>query len=145
MPVYDLSVEMVDAQNRKAYKRYTSQNIADFPAALTAASGLVDDLAAITEGDILSYSVSQRIIYTDTVTPGANVDEAGTFVVRKADNRSASHKVPMPIAAIRNPDGTLDIENASVTDYFANFYAAGDWTISDEEEVIALLSGKLDR
>ncbi len=145
MPVYDLSVELVDAQNRPARKRYTSQTLTDFPAALTAAASLVDDLAVLTEGDILSYQVSQRVVYTDTVTAGANADEGGTFVVRKADNRNASHKVPMPIAAIRNADGSLDIADASVTDYFAHFYAAGDWTVSDEEEVIALLSGKLDR
>jgi hypothetical protein len=145
MPVYDLSVELVDAQNRPARKRYTSQVLADFPAALTAAAALVDDLAVVTEGDILSYNVSQRVVYTDTVTSGANVDEGATFVVRKADNRSASHKIPMPIAAIRLADGSIDITDTSVTDYFANFYAAGDWTISDEEEVIALLAGKLDR
>lgn len=145
MPVYDLSVELVDAQNRPARKRYTSQNLVDFPAALVAAAALVDDLAVLTEGDILSYNVAQRIVYTDTVTAGANVDEGGTFVVRKADNRSASHKVPMPIAAIRQPDGSLNIEDATVIAYFGNFQAAGDWTVSDEEEVIALLSGKLDR
>lgn len=145
MPVYNVNVEIVDAQNRKTSKNYETQDLADFAAALVAADTLVDALALITEGDILSYIVSQRIVYTDTVTAGANADEGGTFVLRKADNRHCAHKIPMPIAAIRQPDGSLDIEDASVIAYFGNFMDAGDFVMSDGEVVTTVISGKLDR
>lgn len=145
MPVYDVNVEIVDAQNRKTRKSYETQELTDFAAALVAAAALVDDLAVLTEGDVLSYNVSQRIVYTDTVTAGANVDEAGTFVVRKADNRYASHKIPMPISAIRESDGSLNIADSSVIAYFANFKDGGDFTLSDGELITGIVAGKLDR
>jgi hypothetical protein len=147
MPVYEVSFELVDAQNRKASKRFETQTLADFAAADTAASALLTDLVAITEGRVLSQIISERTVISDTVTAGANVDEGGTLVVRKEDNRLGVLKVPMPIAAIRNSDGTLDITNALVTAYTDNFKVAptGSFTFSDGELITELVAGRLDK
>ena len=145
MPEYDLSLSVVDASNRMTSKRFTSQTLADWAAAQTAANALIADFMAICEGDVLSSTLSLRTVETDTVVAGANVDEGATFAVRKADNYNASHKVPMPVAAIRNTDGIIDITAAVVTDYFANFENGGEWTVSDGEVITALLGGTLDK
>jgi hypothetical protein len=145
MPVYGLTVEIADAANRKTRKNYISQTLADWAAAQAAQAALITDLMAICEGDVLSSTLSLRTVETDTVVSGANVDEGATFVVRKADNYNASHKVPMPDASIRNTDGTINIADSLVIDYFANFLSAGDWTVSDEEVVTVVLGGTLDR
>jgi len=145
MPEYQLSVIIADSSNRVTRKTYISQDLTDFPAAITAAAALVTDLKAISEGECLSQTLSQRSVLSDSAEAGANVDEGATFVLRKADNYNASHKVPMPLAAIRNTDGTIDITAATVTDYFDNFMSAGDWTVSDGEVITSLLGGTLDK
>jgi hypothetical protein len=42
-------------------------------------------LAVLTEMRILAYHVSQRIVFTDAVTAGANKDEGLNLTLRKAD------------------------------------------------------------
>lgn len=145
MPVYKVAFELRDSQNRKARKVYETQDLADYAAAQTAAAALAADLAAISQGDVLAYTISERIVYTDAATAGSNVDEGAHIVARKDDNYNVSLAIPMPEASIRNADGTIDIESALVTDYTSNFTAAGDFTVSDGELIVELIGGTLDR
>jgi hypothetical protein len=147
MPTYNVYIELVDAYNRSSVKRYkTISTMLDHPTAVTAAAALAADLAALTEMDVLAHSVALRTVYTDTVTAGANKDEGITLSVRKANNFRDILRVPAPLNAVLNPDGTVDITSALVTDYYDNFVSgSGDFTLSDGEQAIALLAGKLDK
>lgn len=145
MPSYEVVYSMEDAYGRPTTKTFQSvDTLADETAALAAAAGLATDLANLTEAVILSYSVKQRVPYTDSVDPGANKDEGVTFSIRKVDNFKDVIKVPAPINAIFNADGTVDLTNAAVTAFISNFLVGGDFTFSDGEQGSALLSGKLD-
>ena len=145
MPAYTIRVELVDAFQRDGSKVYeTITSIVDEAAAVAAAELLMTDLAALTEMDILAYTVSRRVVYTDSVTGGANRDEGLTAVLRKVDNHKGTIKVPAPIDSVFNLDGTLDLTDTIVTDFFGNFLTTGQWTFSDGEQASSLVSGRLD-
>jgi len=146
MTEYICSVELQDAYGRKTTKRYQSDPaVADFTTALSIASDLVDDLAALTELRVLAYTVGQRTIYADSESTGANKDEGATLVVEKTDNYRAVLKVPGPIQSVRVADGTIDISAAEVAAYIANFAdGATRWSLSDGEYLTGIVSGRLD-
>lgn len=146
MPQYYVSFDMVDAYQRPARKSwYTVDTIADETAALAAAAGLATDLANLTELDILAYTVSQRVVYTDVIVAGANRDEGVTLVLRKVDNYKDDIKVPGPINSIFDSEGRVNLADAAVTAFVSNFLTGGDFVFSDDEQASALLYGSLDK
>lgn len=144
MPIYEVVYTYADSQSREGSKRYETQNLADNAAGLAAAASLADDLAALTGADILRYRLTQTVLYTDTVTAGANKDEGITLSVRKTDTMRDTLKVPAPIDSIYDGAGNVDVSLAVVTNYVDHFTAGGEFTFSDGELVIDLLSGTLD-
>jgi len=146
MPKFNVTFELVDAYGRSARKSYeTTESMADFSAAATAAAALAADLAGITEAEVLSYVISHRSTYSDSVTVGANRDEGATLVLRKEDNFKGVLRVPAPINAIFDAQGNVDITNSAVTNFVANFLSGADFVFSDGEQATAILSGKLDK
>lgn len=144
MPQYKVAYAMVDSQNRSVSKTFETANLADFAAATTAASGLATDLGNLTGARILSYSITERTVYTDTVTSGANRDEGLTLVVRKTDNFKDIIRVPAPIDVF-DGNGNVDVTNVAVAAFVSNFLTGGDFTFSDGEQAAELLSGSLDK
>jgi hypothetical protein len=146
---FNLAVVLEDDYGRQTRKRYELAPITDvdvgaeYILARAIAAGLMTDLGGISEARILSWELSERVAYSDTVTTGANVDEGLTLVVRKADNFKAILKVPAPINSIFDAQGNVDILDAAVTAYHANFVT--DVTLSDGELSAELLSGRLDK
>ena len=115
----------------------------DQPTAVTQAEAFMDDMAPITELNILSYTVMERVVYSDSVTAGANRDEGITFSVRTADNEKATVKIPGPTNAILTSDGTVNLSDADVVAFIAH-YTSGEILVDDGEVVTAFLSGRLD-
>lgn len=143
MPLYQASVKLQDAFGRVSTRRYVIDEVG-YAEASAAMANFVVDLAALTEAEILEYSVAFVTTYSDSVEAGANLDEGITLTLLKEDNRKASIKVPAPDTSVCNPDGTVDITNALVTNYTDNF-TSGTFLVSDGEVATDLLSGKLDR
>jgi hypothetical protein len=54
-------------------------------------------------------------------------------------------KVPGPINAIFNADGTVNLTHAAVAAFVANFLTGGDFTFSDGEQATAVIRGTLDK
>ena len=151
MTVFTLSVTMQDAYGRTTRKLLKTEDIsgADVGAEYLTAQGFVTTLLTalgnLTEAEILYYNLGREVTYTDTADAGANVDEGMTALARKENNKLVVLKVPAPINAVFNVDGTLDILDAIVTAYTNHFIAAGGFTISDGENITALVSGRLDK
>lgn len=143
MPVYQCAISMVDAYGRPVSKRVDISAV-DYATALINASGFVDDLQAITEAEILYYTVATKVVYAGTLTAGANRDEGVTFSVRTTDNEKAVIKVPAPKNAIFQSDGSVDLSNALVTGLMANYLGALV-LVDDGETVTSLISGRLDK
>lgn len=151
MTIFQVNVTLQDAYGRKTRKRFETEDIsgadegAKFITALAAAVSLMTNLGALSEADILYYSVGTEITYTDTADAGANIDEGITLVASKDDNKQGVLKVPAPVNSVVNADGTVDLTDALVTAYVAEFQAGGEFTFSDGEKVVALISGRLDK
>lgn len=145
MPEFQVYVEMIDSQNRKTSKEFTTvDTMADAAAATTAAAGLLTDLGNLTGLRILAYTVKQRIVYTDIVDAGSNIDEGITLSMEKEDNQLGIIKVPGPINTIYDGDGNVDVLDAAVAAFVSNFLTGGDFTFSDGEQANEIVRGKLD-
>ncbi len=148
MPEYQVGVEMADDYGRVMRKSFnTISTMATHIAAVTAAAGLMVDLEALTEARVIAYTVALRTIESDTVTAGANKDEGITLSVRKEDGFKDTIKVPAPLNSVINADGTVDIADALVTNFYDNFETGGgEFTFSDGEQAESggLISGRLD-
>ena len=145
MPAYTVTFQLVDDYNRPASKEFvTVDTVVDEAAALTLAAAMAGAIAGLSELRILSYTVSQRIVYTDTVTVGANRDEGVTFSMLKEDNYKGNIRLPGPINSIFDGNGNADLTDAAVTAFINNFLTGADWTFSDGEQASAVLNGTLD-
>ncbi|MEE9365785.1 MAG: hypothetical protein V3W44_03765 [Dehalococcoidales bacterium] len=148
MPEYNVGVELVDDYGRnRSMKFQTISSMATHVAAVTAVAGLIVDLEALSELRVVAYTVALRTIESDTVTSGANKDEGITLSIRKEDGFKAVLKVPGPLNSVINADGSVDITDALVTNYYNNFETAGgEFTLSDGEQAESggLISGRLD-
>lgn len=143
MAKFGLRVSFEDAFTRRGSKRFELEAL-DFPTALINADAFVVSLAAAMGADILVYCVSDDVLFTDSVTAGANLDEGITISVDLGGGKRAALKIPTPEGAYINTDGTVDMANALITAVEAH-YTAGKVLISDGETVLDFLSGKLDR
>ena len=132
-----------DAYGRKTRKSYQIEEI-DLAAAQAVLDTQAIALADISEAEILWLSLSDVTVYADSVTVGANIDEGATVQVRKADNQLATVKIPAPVNSIFNADSTLDLTNALVIAYFAQFLT-GEIRVSDGELATQVVRGKLDK
>jgi hypothetical protein len=143
MPDFQATVKLQDAFDRRTTKRFEG-DFADFATAQAAIIALVFDLDALSDAQVVAYSVGQKSDYAGSLVAGANLDSGITLSVMKTDSEKAVLKVPAPDLAVVNADGTVDITNAEVVAYVDN-WITGTWYVSDGEEVDSLLSGKLDR
>lgn len=151
MTVFNANIVLRDAFGRKTRKMYQTEDITDidvgaeFLTAYNETGLLLADLQAVTQAEVLSYTVQAKVAVTDSPGVGANIDEGMTLVTEKADSESAILKVPAPDLSLINPDGTVDTTAAAVINYHNNFTTAGKFTVSDGEKAVVLLSGRLDR
>lgn len=146
MPEYTLTVTFVDSYGREGRKMFTSvPTIADEATAITSAGVLLTALANAMEADILRYTLSRETVYADTLDAGANVDEGGIFTLRKEDTKKGALRIPSPVNAMFNADGSLDLTSAIVTSLATEFFTGSDWTFSDGEQATALVSGYIER
>lgn len=145
MAIFTATYELYDSAGRTGRKLVEFDSV-DFATAETAAGALADDLQAITELELISYTVASRTVYGSGVqTAGSNLDEAGVFSLRKTDGYKASHRVPGIIQAARTTGSdALDTTNAAVVAYFQN-WITGDARMSDGEQISALLKGVLEK
>ncbi len=151
MTVFTLNITLEDAYGRTSRKMLRTEDIsgADVGAEYLVAQGFVTTLLTalgnLTEANILYYNLGREVTYSDTVDAGANVDEGLTCLARKTNNKIVVLKIPAPVNSVFNPDGTLDITDALVTAYMNHFIATAGFTISDGENITALVSGRLDK
>lgn len=150
MTVFNVAFRLRDSFNRETSRRYQTENIAgadigvEFLQAWNSAQLLSADLEALSGAEVLWVTVGVKTTVADGPTANSNIDAGATLVCELDDGQKGILRVPAPEYGVVNPDGTIDITSATVTDFVDNFNA-GDFTISDGQKVTALLSGKLDK
>jgi len=107
-----------------------------------AAFALVSDLAVV-RADFVQTGLDS----TQAVTAGANVDVGATFSgwIEDVDGKKASTKIPGIKLAKVNADGTIDVTETDIAAFLAMYADAGDFLISDGENVADWIKGSLDR
>lgn len=144
MPVFSVRYTYVDSEGREGSKEFETISLASHALAVVAADALAVDFAALTGADVLRYQLSGITAISDSVTAGSNRDTGITLSVRKADTFRGVLKVPAPLSSVLDGAGNVDISDALVTNFYDHFSTSGDFTFSDGEQAIALLSGTLD-
>lgn len=145
MTQFFVNVLMQDAygKGRRTRRRY-ELDVVDYAGAVARAGTLVTALAAITECNILNYTISNIVPFADAVTAGANIDAGVTLSWDLGAGKQAASQVPSPEAAILDGYGNVDLTNAAVL-AFESEYTSGEVLISDGETALDLLAGKLDK
>ena len=140
------TVVLEDSLNTQVTKRYELEATTLLQAAIDIGL-LAADLLAVTDLGIVSVTYSLKDV-AEASSPAANsnVDTGATFRLRLTDGSVASHKIPgFPISKVGG-NRAIDPTDADVVAYFANFLAAGAFTLSDGEVIAAdgILSGTFD-
>jgi len=107
-------------------------------AAQAEASDLLADFALVTDGSIITYSLSEKWVNDAAVGTNAELYREGlmTLAVNDAGSKKASHTIPAPKTSIMNGDADgLDPTNTDLIAYLAHFKAAGGATLSDGESI----------
>lgn len=133
----------MDYYNRKAKRSYQVVG-ADYTTARANADLLLSAAQNLTEGYVAKDILSEVEDIAGAVTAGANVDEGASLQFSLGGTKTATLSFPMPIAGVRNVDGTIDILNAAVS-AFTGLFTGGNVYISDGENAVDIIRGVLDR
>lgn len=144
MPLYPAKVWFLDAYGRETTRSY-QVNAADFPTASTAFNNMVPLIQAVTMLQVFKARLSEDTLYAGVPTANANRDEGQTISadIGGVPGKTGSIKLPGPTYAIRNADGTIDIDSAVMLALEAGF-ATNDVRISDGETVDSFIKSTLD-
>jgi len=127
-------------------------DVITFDDANTAAVALIADIVAMTDAALPRYRVYQNNDEGSLTIPATTVQVENTasltVLLTAAGSKKGNLNMPAPKASIFvNPtngpqNNIVNMSATAVTDFLANFLVAGDFTISDGEEVSRGLSGK---
>jgi len=142
---FKANVLLIDDMNRNTTKRIECEATV-LATAIADMTALLSDLAALTTLGVV------KVNYSDTdltgafaTTAGSNVDTGATFRLQTTDGGVVAYKIPGFDQAKADGNGNIDPLDADVVAFFANFLAAGAFTLADGETITAVLSGKMDQ
>lgn len=143
-----LSFVFIDSYGRHTNRRYeveTQTLKADYG---TLATAFAAEIEAISDLGLESVTLLRPLGVSHAVTAGANVDVGATFngLLSGGEGKHASIKMPGFKASLVDPDGSIDITDADVDAFLDRFLtAAGDFLLSDGEQMASWTRGTLDR
>lgn len=140
----DVTFTIVDAYARSGAKRFEGK-ATTIAQAQTDATALMADWAAVTLAGASKRTFNQSEALSEAVETGANLDAGGTVHVRLNNSKLYAFKIPAIDPALVNPDGSIDITNAAISDLLAHFESTGEYTLSEGNHIVAVLYGELDR
>lgn len=143
-----VSVTMIDDYGRTTKRVYEIETQVDLATYTAAVAALLVDIQAVSDlGVVRADLILDGITAGYAVTAGANVDVGATFsgLIDGGNGKKASLKLPGIKAAVVNADGTVDLTDADVIAYLANWLTAGDYMLSDGETISSWLRGTLDK
>lgn len=151
-PAFKASIQLV-ATNSKSMPINLSLTATLYADAVTAVTAFLTDLAGVSAGVVKSYTITSTAVEDALALPtdqDAEYGEAASITGTMEGNplKSWNLRIPMPKAGIfvdtsgLNRD-VIDITDAALTAYIANFTSVGDVaTVSDGEFVDSILSGR---
>lgn len=145
MPIYAVTFQIMDEEQRTT-SREVLFNVADETALLAAAALHETDLAAMTQCGIQSYTYRRTVDVSTAPGAGSNIDAGATFRFNSPLPISPTVKVPDPVEAIKDGQGGIDLADALVIAWFAN-YNPGDAVvnITNPTQPTSMAAGTLDK
>jgi hypothetical protein len=140
----DVTFSLVDDYARSASKRFEGEATTLVQAAIDAGSLMTDFLAVSGMGTTL-VTYRQAEVENNAASTGANLDAGATIHCRLENGKGYAFKIPAIKSSLLNPDGTVNISDAAITDFVANFQLSGPYRVSEGNYVVSILSGELDR
>lgn len=143
-----VSIQMRDSMGRTTTRVYGLTEAATVGTAETDAAALAALLDATSELGINKVTLLWDCDVAATApTAGSNVDEGGTISGWvETYKKKASLKIPAPIAASRNADGTLLLSQADLAAFIAEFIVTtGSATVSDGDTFESYIKGVVDK
>lgn len=147
---FQLNVSLLDNAGDSTTVSYDLRGATYADAAVDAAA-IVAALAAVTDGVIVSYRMTEVTEETGTITLPASgvqaeVSASLTMSIAGAGSKKGNIRIPMPkVGVFTSTSGAganvVDLDATIVTDYAALFTSSGEATISDGENAGILLSG----
>lgn len=141
---FHATVTLIDSLNTITTKTYETETDV-LATAQVAVGALIANLLAITDLGVVSVTYSEKdLSEASAAAADSSVDPGATFRVRLDDGYIAAHKVPgFPIGKVA-PGRSIDVTDADVVAYFANFEPAGGFTLNRGNTVDEVLSGTYD-
>lgn len=154
---YQVTLGLIDGQGRETSHTLTlSAAITTIAAAQTALDSILADWPAFSGLGIVSgtLSVPMDVTLTDA-EEHSNFDEGARVKLKSTDGKTISYRVPAPLRDETTglftyiANGEVDVDDAAITAYFANFLSAGAFRFGDvAQQILAvdgILSGKLEK
>ncbi len=145
MPIYAVTFQIMDEEQRTT-SREVLFNVVDETALLTAAALMETDLQAMTKSGIQSYTYRREVVVSNSPGAGSNIDPGATFRFASALPIAPTVKIPDPVDAIKDGQGGIDLAQALVVAWFAN-YNPGDCVvnITNPTQPTGMIQGTLDK
>lgn len=122
---------------------------ADIAAATTNAASFLTSLNAVTDANVVRYSISSRFYENAPSTPSSGqIEELAIVAVRTSGGNGATIEIPSPVAALfldttGANSNVVDTTATVLGDYYAEFLASGGTVfISDGESATQLVDGQ---
>jgi hypothetical protein len=141
-----LTFTLIDDYGRTTTKRYGT-SVATVALAQTAADALLVDMALVSDLGHVKIDAIFPLAVTVPVAAGSgsNVDVGATLHTILESDKGYALKIPAIKATLLNADGSVDIADAAITDFVANFQTGLTMTVSDGEQIATIRSGELDK
>ena len=120
MAIYAVTFIIEDEQGRST-SREVLFDVADEATLLTDAALMLTDYQAMTKSGIQSYTYRRAVSVLNAPGAGSNIDAGATFKFNSALPISPTVKVPDPVEAVKDGQGGIDLADAIVTAWFANY------------------------
>ncbi len=145
MATYACTYNFEDEEGRKTNREVLFE-VADEAALLTAAALMETDLQAMTQCGIQSYTYRRSVDVSNAPGAGSNIDPGATFRFNSPLPISPTVKVPDPVEAIKDGQGGIDLGDALVIAWFAN-YNPGSCVvnITNPTQPTSIAVGSLDK
>ena len=145
MALYAVVFQIEDEESRTTSREVLFE-VVDEAALLTAAALMETDLQAMTQCGIQSYTYRRTVDVSNAPGAGSNIDPGATFRFNSALPISPTVKVPDPVEAIKDGQGGIDLADALVVAWFAN-YNPGDCVvnITNPTQPDSMAAGTLDK
>lgn len=128
MALYAVTFQFDDEEGRSTSREVLFEVVDE--AALLVAAGLMEtDLQAMSQCGIKKYTYRRSVDVSNVPGAGSNIDPGATFRFNSSLPISPTVKVPDPVEAIKDGQGGIDLTDALVIAWFAN-YNPGDVVVN---------------